>query len=171
MCVSKSSSQSVRSLGAKVGALIRLRRQKLGLTQKELGQRVGLTAQQVQKYEQGANLMNLQRLVDFRQALGCPLERFVVLLESDTVSPQEVLGPEPTAKFFASEGQKVSVLREESAPFYYGQETPEGEGERTSELSHAELEDFLTGFFALGCESQRALLTLVRNLTSTRPQE
>ncbi len=59
-----------READAQVGKLIRLRRLQLGLSQSELGRRIGVTYQQVQKYEQGLNRVNAVSL----QALGTALE-------------------------------------------------------------------------------------------------
>ncbi|MCI0430134.1 MAG: helix-turn-helix transcriptional regulator [Rhodospirillales bacterium] len=53
-----------------VGQRLRLRRTLLGLSQGELGRRVGLTFQQIQKYERGANRIGASRLVDLAAALG-----------------------------------------------------------------------------------------------------
>lgn len=59
-----------READAQVGRLIRLRRLQLGLSQSELGRRIGVTYQQVQKYEQGLNRVNATSL----QALATALE-------------------------------------------------------------------------------------------------
>src|ERR1700682_3175851 len=48
---------------AYVGARIRLRRSLLGMSQTELGKRIGVTFQQVQKYERGANRIGASRLM------------------------------------------------------------------------------------------------------------
>jgi transcriptional regulator with XRE-family HTH domain len=56
-----------------IGGRIRQRRMFLGLSQSELGGRVGLTFQQVQKYETGFNKLSASRLVDFCAALGVPI--------------------------------------------------------------------------------------------------
>lgn len=53
-----------------VGARLRLRRQLLGLSQTTLGDAVGVTFQQIQKYERGFNRMGASRLAELAQALG-----------------------------------------------------------------------------------------------------
>ncbi|MFT4954859.1 MAG: transcriptional regulator with XRE-family HTH domain [Brevundimonas sp.] len=53
-----------------VGARIALRRRALGLSQTELGQGVGITFQQVQKYERGANRVSASRLFEMSKVLG-----------------------------------------------------------------------------------------------------
>jgi transcriptional regulator with XRE-family HTH domain len=52
-----------------VGERIRLRRLRLGMTQTELGRAIGLTLQQVQKYERGINRVSSSRLFDLSGAL------------------------------------------------------------------------------------------------------
>ena len=52
-----------------IGARIRLRRKSLGLTQSALGDRIGVTFQQVQKYERGANRVSGSTLVAVAKAL------------------------------------------------------------------------------------------------------
>jgi len=53
-----------------VGNKVRKRRKELKLTQTELGNAVGLTFQQIQKYERGANRIGASRLYEFSQILG-----------------------------------------------------------------------------------------------------
>ena len=52
-----------------VGERIRLRRSRLGMTQTELSRAVGVTLQQIQKYERGANRVSSSRLFDLSGAL------------------------------------------------------------------------------------------------------
>lgn len=52
-----------------VGRKLRLRRQELNLSQQELADRLGVTFQQIQKYERGANRVSAGRLFDLAQAL------------------------------------------------------------------------------------------------------
>lgn len=59
-------------LDVAVGARIRLRRQELGMSQQELGRQLGVTFQQVQKYERGANRISASTLVRTARALRCP---------------------------------------------------------------------------------------------------
>ncbi len=59
-----------------VGNRLRQRRTLLGLNQQKLGEAVGLTFQQVQKYERGANRIGASRLFDFSLVLGVPVEFF-----------------------------------------------------------------------------------------------
>lgn len=56
-----------------VGARIRMRRKTLGLTQTALADALGITFQQVQKYERGANRVSASMLVRAAQRLDCPV--------------------------------------------------------------------------------------------------
>jgi len=59
-----------------VGARIRLRRTLMGLSQERLGELLGLTFQQVQKYERGANRVGASRLYDLSRVLDVPISFF-----------------------------------------------------------------------------------------------
>lgn len=54
-----------------LGVRIRLLRRKLGLSQERLANEIGVTFQQVQKYEIGANRVSFSRLVSIAHALQC----------------------------------------------------------------------------------------------------
>ena len=59
-----------------VGARVRLRRTLLGMSQEKLGEAIGLTFQQVQKYERGANRIGASRLFDLSRVLDVPVSFF-----------------------------------------------------------------------------------------------
>lgn len=59
-----------------VGARLRLRRTLIGLSQSQLGRDIGLTFQQVQKYERGANRIGASRLYDLASILDVPVSFF-----------------------------------------------------------------------------------------------
>jgi transcriptional regulator with XRE-family HTH domain len=59
-----------------VGARIRLRRTLLGISQSALAETVGLTFQQVQKYEKGMNRVSSSRLMDMANALDVSIPYF-----------------------------------------------------------------------------------------------
>ena len=59
-----------------VGRRLRLRRTLLGLSQERLGELLGLTFQQVQKYERGANRIGSSRLYELSQILDVPVSFF-----------------------------------------------------------------------------------------------
>lgn len=59
-----------------VGGRVRLRRTLLGMSQEKLGEAIGLTFQQVQKYERGANRVGASRLYDLSRVLDVPIAFF-----------------------------------------------------------------------------------------------
>src|SRR5665213_2253816 len=59
-----------------VGSRVRLRRTLLGMSQEKLGEAIGLTFQQVQKYERGANRVGASRLYDLSRVLDVPIAFF-----------------------------------------------------------------------------------------------
>lgn len=61
---------------AHVGSRVRLRRMLVGLSQEKLGDRMGLTFQQIQKYEKGVNRIGASRLYNLSQILEVPVQFF-----------------------------------------------------------------------------------------------
>ena len=59
-----------------VGSRIRMRRKMLGLSQEKLGERLGITFQQIQKYEKGTNRVGASRLQAMSDALEVPVAYF-----------------------------------------------------------------------------------------------
>jgi transcriptional regulator with XRE-family HTH domain len=63
-------------IDVQVGSRVRLRRNMLGLSQEKLGEAIGLTFQQVQKYERGANRIGASRLHELSRVLDVPVSFF-----------------------------------------------------------------------------------------------
>ena len=59
-----------------VGSRVRMRRMMLGMSQEKLGDALGLTFQQVQKYEKGTNRIGASRLQQISQILKVPVAFF-----------------------------------------------------------------------------------------------
>ena len=59
-----------------VGSRVRLRRQLLKMSQEKLGEELGVTFQQVQKYERGANRVGASRLYRLSRVLDVPVQYF-----------------------------------------------------------------------------------------------
>jgi transcriptional regulator with XRE-family HTH domain len=59
-----------------VGARLRMRRNLIGLSQEQLGKSLGLTFQQIQKYERGINRMGSSRLFQIAKTLSVPVAYF-----------------------------------------------------------------------------------------------
>ena len=66
-----------------VGSRVRMRRMMLSMSQEKLGDALGLTFQQVQKYEGGANRVSASRLSAMADILGVPISFFFGDLPAD----------------------------------------------------------------------------------------
>jgi len=64
------------SIDVHVGSRIRFRRTTLGLSQEKLGDGLGITFQQVQKYEKGTNRVGASRLQNIASILNVPISFF-----------------------------------------------------------------------------------------------
>ena len=92
-----------------VGSRVRLRRTLLGMSQEKLGTAVGLTFQQIQKYERGANRIGSSRLFQFAQVLDVPVSFFFEDM------PEEIARSQPGASLNASESfQQDQFARRET---------------------------------------------------------
>lgn len=69
-----------------VGKRLRLRRTILGLSQEAIGSAIGVTFQQVQKYERGVNRMGSSRLYEFSKVLTVPVSYFFEDMEKSTAA-------------------------------------------------------------------------------------
>src|SRR4051812_22598548 len=63
-------------IDVRVGGRLRLRRNMLGLSQEKLGEAIGFSFQQVQKYERGVNRIAASRLFELSQVLDVPVSFF-----------------------------------------------------------------------------------------------
>ena len=107
----KSTKRGPQEIDVRVGSRIRLRRKMLGMSQTELARQIGVTFQQVQKYEKGANRIGTSRLLHicavlkispawlFQGVAGPPsrseggrhLEEVVAAFEKDSTAPRLML--------------------------------------------------------------------------------
>jgi transcriptional regulator with XRE-family HTH domain len=83
-----------------LGAKVRSRRQIIGFSQGNLADLIGLTFQQLQKYERGTNRISVSRLIDISKALKVPLEYFF-----EGCTPFSENGKKSTAKGFSDSKQ------------------------------------------------------------------
>ena len=96
-----------------VGARIRMRRRFLGLTQQTLAESLGLTFQQVQKYERGANRVSASKLYDIARALQAPVPYFFEgLADTGSEEADAARGAERSIREFlmTAEGQELATL-------------------------------------------------------------
>lgn len=69
-------SRRANPLDLHVGSRVRLQRMLLGMSQEKLGEQLGLTFQQIQKYEKGINRIGASRLFDLAKVLGVSVQFF-----------------------------------------------------------------------------------------------
>ena len=100
-------------IDAQVGNRVRLRRMLIGMSQEKLGELLGLTFQQVQKYEKGVNRIGAGRLYQVASILGVPIGYFYegVIEQGPRLSEMsEDAGAPPVMEFLASgEGLQLSL--------------------------------------------------------------
>ena len=73
-----------------VGSRVRLRRMLLSMSQEKLGEQMGLTFQQIQKYEKGTNRIGASRLYHIAQILDVPVQFF---FDDAPHAPNQAEGP------------------------------------------------------------------------------
>jgi transcriptional regulator with XRE-family HTH domain len=78
-----------------VGSRVRIRRQELGISQEKLGDALGLTFQQVQKYEKGTNRISASRLQQVSRILQVPIAHFF----EGTPGQQKLKGNAPSSAY------------------------------------------------------------------------
>ncbi len=88
----KSTTKSASAADIDVGRRIRARRIAQGMSQTELGNRLGVTFQQVQKYEKGINRVGAGRLVRVAEALEVPVAFFFAGTDGDSVDTRTLMG-------------------------------------------------------------------------------
>jgi transcriptional regulator with XRE-family HTH domain len=90
-----------------VGNRVRIRRMLIGMSQEKLGDLLGLTFQQVQKYEKGVNRIGAGRLYEVSRILNVPVDFFY---EGVAASGQESEGTPPVMEFVSSgEGLQLAL--------------------------------------------------------------
>ena len=98
---------------AHVGHRVRLRRMLVGMSQERLGELLGLTFQQVQKYEKGVNRIGAGRLFEVAGILGVPISFFYEDVDGTPMAKggfAEGAEPPPVMEFVASgEGLQLSL--------------------------------------------------------------
>jgi transcriptional regulator with XRE-family HTH domain len=100
-----------------VGRKLRIRRTAMGKSQEEIGEAVGITFQQIQKYERGLNRIGASRLYEFSQLLEIPVGYFFENLNenvpenTDDASIEEINGKEALTLVRAYLGIKNLLLR------------------------------------------------------------
>src|SRR6478736_258517 len=84
-----SDARAADDLDRALGNAIRLRRRSLNLTQEQLANACGISFQQVQKYENGANRVSFSRLVQIARALECRVTDLTTALDQPQIAPAD----------------------------------------------------------------------------------
>jgi len=95
------SSRRANPVDVHVGGRVRLRRMLLGMSQEKLGEHLGLTFQQIQKYEKGINRIGASRLFDLSQVLGVPVQFFYEELVTGGAGAAAGFGERPAESYAA----------------------------------------------------------------------
>ncbi len=133
--------EQLKAIDAAVGAQVRLRRILLGLSQESVSKIIGLTFQQLQKYEHGTNRISASRLYQLSKILHVPVS---YLFDAVDVGDDGEAAPETLAAATEAEGVPSEFMRKR----------------RTVELVRA--------FYAIDDDRQRnAALNLLRTMAKT----
>jgi len=110
--IDRAQTHTPNRLDVALGLRIRQRRKALGVSQTALAEGVGLTFQQIQKYERGFNRVSFSRLVDIAHALDCRVVDLIgdlddaniasPLFRQDTAHLRESGAPELLAAYSAA---------------------------------------------------------------------
>ena len=87
------SARSIRSIDQDIGAAIRAARTARGMTQQDLASKIGVTFQQLQKYETASNRISTARLMDIAEALDMAVGEFLPSMAATSASA-EVSAPD-----------------------------------------------------------------------------
>jgi len=116
-----------RPVDVHVGARLRQRRTLLGMSQEKLGEAVGLTFQQIQKYERGANRIGASRLYQLGQVLDVSVSYFFEEMPGEVQKTRgDYAAPENSEKLESVQTSDPMARREtlELVRAYYRIEDP-----------------------------------------------
>ncbi len=109
-----------RHIDGQVGCRIRKRREQLGMSQQQLGQHLGLTFSQIQKYENGQNRIGAGRLALAADCLGVPVGYFFtdikvkVIVDPQAYVDRVLLGAIATIKAVLRAQQRAAADKKTS---------------------------------------------------------
>ena len=92
-----------------VGNRVRIRRMLIGMSQERLGELLGLTFQQVQKYEKGVNRIGAGRLFDVSRILGVPIDYFYEGMGGQLAAQAGAEYSAPPVMEFVSSGEGLQL--------------------------------------------------------------
>ena len=98
-----------------VGQRLRICRKRRGLTLEQLGRGLGITSQQVQRYEQGGNRISASRLWDMAQILGVPIGYFFDDMDTETAGASPANAANAANVVMAPEQRDLIALEAQEA--------------------------------------------------------
>jgi transcriptional regulator with XRE-family HTH domain len=128
------SATQLKNIDLQVGARVRLRRIMLGMSQDAVSKIVGLTFQQLQKYEHGTNRISASRLYQLAQILHVPVSYFFEGVDADqnaTIPPAGHEAPTSDQSGFPRD----LLSRRETAAFVGAYDGIEDERQRQASLT------------------------------------
>ncbi|MDX1485382.1 MAG: helix-turn-helix domain-containing protein [Alphaproteobacteria bacterium] len=124
-------------IDAHVGSRVRQRRMLLGMSQEMLGKAVGLTFQQIQKYERGINRIGASRLFTLSKVLNVPISFFF----------------EEMPRALAAAGSKARGFAESSVAF------------EADPMANRETAELVRAYYRIGdAKQRRKVLELLRSM-------
>ena len=96
-------------IDVQVGNRVRIRRMLIGMSQERLGDLLGLTFQQVQKYEKGVNRIGAGRLFEVSRILNVPVDFFYEGLGPNPAAANEPDAAAPPVMEFVSSGEGLQL--------------------------------------------------------------
>lgn len=160
--ISSSSHASLKDV--LIGQRIRLRRTSVGLSQEKLGEAVGITFQQIQKYERGTNRVGASRLHDIATALAVPITFF--FYDGDTLPFSASQDHKEAGRFQLSEKRKTFAGPQSSAP------QPKLTQEESDFLKREETLELLRAYYAISDASARKnMLDFLKSMTAENTQK
>ena len=96
-------------IDVQVGNRVRIRRMLIGMSQERLGDLLGLTFQQVQKYEKGVNRIGAGRLFEVARILNVPVDFFYEGLGPNPSAANETEPAAPPVMEFVSSGEGLQL--------------------------------------------------------------
>lgn len=151
------------SIDKRVGGRIRLRRRLLGYSQEKLALALGLSFQQVQKYEKGSNRVGASRLFDIAQILQVPINFFFDEFLNPLYIEEKILGADMSSAIAQDVHSSLDDTSESVS-------SPEDEKDTIFELmSNKEAIHLLKAYYAIAdLEIRQKLLHLIRAMGDNR---
>jgi transcriptional regulator with XRE-family HTH domain len=143
-----------------VGSRIRLRRTLLGMSQERLGEAVGLTFQQVQKYERGSNRVSASRLYDLARVLNVPIQFFYDDMPPElAVMPKGDNGGYPERRGFADAQDKLMAPPMSQAARDQSMDADE-------KLYRRETMELVRAYYRIGENTRKRVFELIKSMSA-----